>query len=111
MKKILFSLVVLLFIPVIMKADPPKKVTLAYNEGKLKIVAEHPTKDSTSHYINKITIKVDGKEFKVVEVKSQSSASEEVIEVEMPDVKTGNEIEVKATCNKFGSKTAKIKIE
>jgi hypothetical protein len=110
MKKILFSLVVLLIIPVIIKADPPKKVTLTYNEGKLKIVAEHPTKDSTSHYIGTITIKVDGKEAKVLKLTFQSSAKEQVQEVEVPEIKAGSEVEVKATCNKFGSKTAKITI-
>jgi hypothetical protein len=110
MKKILFSLGLLLLIPMIMKADPPKKVTATFNEGKLKIVAEHPTKDSTSHYIGTITITVDGKEAKVLKLTYQTSAKEQVQEVEVPEIKAGSEVSVKATCNKFGSKTVKIKI-
>ena len=97
-------------IPVIMKADPPKKVTLTYTEGKLKIVAEHPTRDSTSHYVNQMDITVDGKEVKVLKMTFQSSAKEQVQVVEVPEIKAGSEVEVKAHCNKFGSKTGKIKI-
>ncbi len=110
MKKLLIALMVLFLVPFIVKADPPKKVTLSYSEGKLKIEALHPTKDSTSHYINQLDIKVDGKEVKVVKIDFQSSAKEEVYEIEIPEIKPGCEVEVKAHCNKFGAKSGSIKI-
>lgn len=94
--------------PFWLKADPAKKVILSYNDGKLKIVAEHPVKDVTTHYIDLISIEVDGKEVKVIKPKAQSSPQAEVQELVVPEIKSGSTIQVKTRCNEFGIKSAKL---
>jgi hypothetical protein len=112
MKKVLFALLVLFSATTALKADPPKKITLTYTEegNKLKIVALHPVKNVATHYIDLITITVDGQEVKVIKPQKQSDAQAETVEVSVPQIKKGSSVSVKARCNEFGSKTAKIKI-
>jgi hypothetical protein len=108
-KTILFSLL-MTFIPLFIKADPAKKVTLSYNDGKLKIVAYHPVRNVKKHYIDKITITVDSKEVKVIKPTEQSNLQDETIEIVVPEIKTGSTVEVKTHCNEFGNKSAKLKM-
>lgn len=110
MKKNILILAILASSPLFLKADPAKKVTLTYNNGKLMIVADHPVKNVNTHYIDLISIKVDGKEVKVIKPTKQSSAQAETQEVEIPEIKPGCTIEVKTRCNEFGSKSAKLKL-
>jgi hypothetical protein len=112
MKKVLFALLVLFSAATALKADPPKKITLTYTEegNKLKIVALHPVKNVATHYIDLIAITVDGQEVKVIKPQKQSDAQAETVEVSVPQIKKGSSVSVKARCNEFGSKTAKIKI-
>lgn len=111
MKKHVLALALIGIIPIITLADPPKKVILSYNAGKLKIEAVHPVKDVKDHYIDLINISVDGKEVKVIKPKEQSSAAEELIEVAVPEIKSGSKVEVKARCNKFGSKKETLEVK
>ena len=112
MKKVLFILIVLFTATTALKANPPKNVILTYTEegNKLKIVAIHPVKDVATHYINLIAISVDGQEVKVIKPQKQSDAQAETVEVSVPQIKKGSTVSVKACCNRFGSKTVKIKI-
>lgn len=110
MKKNILMIVVLAMIPVVLSASPPKKVKLSYDEGKLKIVATHPTRDVNDHYIGYVSISVDGQEVKVIKPTKQTSDKAETIEVEIPEIKKGSLIEVKAKCNKFGSKTVELQL-
>jgi desulfoferrodoxin (superoxide reductase-like protein) len=112
MKKVLFALLMLFSVTTALKADPPKKIILTYTEegNKLKIVALHPVKNVTTHYIDLIAISVDGKEVKVIKPQKQSDAQAETIEVSVPQIKKGSTVSVKARCNQYGSKTADIKI-
>lgn len=112
MKKIVFVLLAILSATAVLKADPPKKITLTYSEDshKLKVVALHPVKDVNTHYIDLISISVNGQEVKVVKPQKQSDAKTETIEVVVPQIEKGCEVAVKARCNEFGSKTGKIKI-
>jgi hypothetical protein len=110
-KLIVFCIFALLF-PLFTLASPPKKVIVKYKKETktISVKAIHPVKNSTTHYIESFVISVNGTVVKTVEVKSQSSSKEEDIEIEMPDLKPGDEVKVVATCNKFGSKAGKIKI-
>jgi hypothetical protein len=112
MKKVLFALLVLFSATTALKADPPKKITLTYTEqgNILKIVALHPVKNVTTHYIDLISISVDGQEVKTLKPQKQSDAQAETVAVAIPQIKKGSVVSVKARCNEFGSKTAKLKI-
>lgn len=111
MKKSILTLIFLSFAGLLM-AHPPKSVNLTYNkEGKIKIVVVHNVKDVATHYIKQMIIFVDGKQVKTLDFKTQTNVKEEDVEVVVPEVKSGSEVKVKATCNIFGSKTGKIKIQ
>lgn len=109
-KSILLTLVLVLFAFVV-KADPPKKVNLAVANGKLTIDIVHPVKKTADHYIDLITVYINGKEYKVIKPIKQSSEKSEQTTVDLPAVKAGDVVEVKARCNEFGTKSAKIKIK
>lgn len=111
MKKNLLA-ILLFILPAFAMADPPKKVTLTYNQEskKLKVVALHPVKDVEEHFIDEIVISVDGNEVKKLKLKKQSNAKTEEIELAIPEIKKGSEISVKARCNEFGSKTETLKL-
>ena len=59
-------MIAIVAISFVAKADPAKKVNLAYENGNLKIEAIHKVKDVTTHYIDLITIKANGKEIKTI---------------------------------------------
>lgn len=109
-KKLLLIMFAVAIIPFGLKADPAKKVELSYKDGKLKIVAVHPVKDVTEHYIDLIVIKVNDKEVKQIKLTKQSSAAAEELEVALPDLKKGTAIDVKTRCNKYGFKSGSLEL-
>ena len=112
MKKLLFLIVAVAFTATFAaKADAPKEVKLNYQDGKLKIEAIHNVKDVTKHYIEKISITVNGKETKTLNLKKQSSNAEELETVDLPGLKAGDQVEVVARCSEFGKKSAKLVIK
>lgn len=113
MKKILLALILLAAVPVVMNANPARKVTLKYDNEteKLTITILHPVRDTVKHYISEITILVDDKEIEKKELTSQSSADTEVYEITLPGLKKGSVIEVETKCNQFGRKKGKLIVE
>lgn len=113
MKKLFFALMMLVAVPLFVRADPPKKLTVTYNTEtkKLNIEILHSVKDVTSHYIDLISIKVNGKEVQVIKPKKQSDAKNETVNVSVPEITKGSKVTVKARCNKFGSKSKTVTIQ
>ena len=112
MKKFLFLIVAVTFtVTFAAKADAPKELKLNYQDGKLKIEAIHNVKDVTKHYIEKITIAVNGTDVKTIKLKNQSSNAEELQVVDLPGLKNGDQIEVIARCSEFGKKSAKLVVK
>jgi len=108
MKKIILTILAITMACSIVKADPAKKVNVTYQDGILKIEALHKVKDVTRHYIDLITIKVDGKEYKVIKPKKQSSLASEVVEIPLPGKPKGTKIEVTTRCSVFGKKSGSL---
>lgn len=111
MKKFI-TVILLALVPILMLADPPKKISLTYTKegNKLKIVALHSTKNINKHYIKTFVVSVNGKEVKTIDFTSQLNDKTQETEVTIPEIKTGCTVSVKGTCNKFGSKTTSIKL-
>lgn len=101
------------FLPALLFADAAKKVVVTYDKAssKVKMVALHKVKDVTTHYIDQIIIEVDGKEVKVISPKKQSSKENETLEVVIPNVKAGSEINIKTRCNEFGKKSGSVVVK
>ena len=109
----LLILMLLVFMPMIAFTNPPKKVVLSYDKesGNLAVSAIHSVKDVNDHFIITVEVKVNGENVISLDYKSQSSQESQDVKIEMPDLKPGDIAEVKATCNKFGSKSESITIE
>ncbi len=109
-KKLILSILVLMFIGSAAFSHPPKEVELKFDKeaSVLKITIIHPVKNAKVHFIETIVVFVDGKEYKVIKCKDQKTNKEHTYKLEMPDIKEGSVIKVKAVCNKGGSKKAKI---
>jgi sulfur carrier protein ThiS len=112
MKKLSF-LIVLIFVSISIFAHPASKVVLNYDKStkKLKVEAYHKVKDMSDHYIIKIVVEVNGKEVVSKGFAKQSSLEEQVIEIELPEIKAGDKISVSTTCNKFGKKGGSLVIK
>ena len=111
--RIALTLVIIGFLPMALMAHAPKKVELSYDKetNKLTIEMPHPVKNVETHFIESITISINGEENQVLEYTKQSSEKTHQIEVELSDVKTGDEITVKGACNKMGSKSSSLTID
>jgi desulfoferrodoxin (superoxide reductase-like protein) len=98
-----------MFCPEVAIAHSPSEVKLDYDLSAqtLRATITH-TRFSDSHYINKVEIRKNGNLVNLQEYKSQPSEtftySYKVTAV------AGDTLEVKAYCNKFGSKTEKLAV-
>lgn len=110
MRKIVILASVILLTVFCAKADPPKKVNLTYQDGKLKVEVVHKVSDPQKHYINQIVINVDGVDVKTITPSAQASKDSQVEEVAL-DLKKGSKVKVIARCSKFGTKAVKMTVE
>ena len=108
MKKIVLFLVAIFVSCSLLKADPAKKVNLTYQDGKLKVEALHKVRNANNHFIDQVVVKVNGKELKTIRLDKQTSTASQLLEIELPDLKKGDKIEVVTRCNEFGKKSGKL---
>ncbi len=94
-------------------AHPPKSIQIKYSkpDKQLSIEAVHAVKNVADHYINEILITINGVEKEKITLTKQSSTAAEQYIYAIGDLKTGDVVKVKATCNKIGSKTTEITIQ
>ena len=113
MRRALFLSLAALLLAVGAQAHPPKALEVTYDRAakQLAITVTHGVSDVKSHYIDVITIEVDGKEVQKLTLKEQSSLESHQARVDVGDLKPGTRILVKASCNKFGSKKATLTVE
>jgi len=90
-------------------AHRPKSVDLKYEPGTqtLSVTIIHSVKNPVKHYIEEISISVNGKKVSEHEYKSQADKKSFTAEYNVA-AKDGDTIKVKAGCNYFGSKSAKL---
>lgn len=112
MKKGILITVILLLLPLIIKADPPKKINISCTvENKTLIIdVFHPVQNVEKHYIDLISISINGKEVKKINFSRQSDKKGEKAELTIPEITSGCKITVRASCNEFGSKSVSKKI-
>jgi hypothetical protein len=68
-------------------------------------------KDVSDHYISDIIVYVNDEEITTTTYEKQTDKLNEIVEIPLENIKNGDVIKLKAKCNKFGSKSAKIKVE
>ena len=111
MKNLFLFILFSIFIGFAAQAHPASKVVVSYKDGKLSIEAKHKVKDAADHYIKEVVVYVNGKEYKTLTFTKQASLEMEKIVIDFPEFKEGDVVEVKTTCNKFGTKTGKLTIK
>ena len=92
-------------------AHSPKEIALSYDQAKkaLEVRITHGVDDPVKHYIESVEIKKNGKTLSKTEYKSQPGEATFLYTYPV-DVVPGDILEVKASCNKFGSKTVKMTV-
>jgi hypothetical protein len=110
--KVLLSLVLLCLPFASAKAHPPSQIDPSYNV-QTKIVSadiKHNVSDPQKHYINKVVVYLNKKVIAEKKYTNQVSMTDQLFESLPLDLKAGDIIKIKATCNILGSKTVKLKI-
>lgn len=93
-------------------ADPPQDVVLSYNiqAQTLTVTITHPSSFTGLHYIKQVKIMKNNEWTEKNDYKSQASKTTFVYTYGVPA--TANDLlEVTATCNLLGKKTATLKVE
>jgi hypothetical protein len=93
-------------------AHPPSSIDLRYEPaGRLLVVAfKHLVQDGQSHYIKEVQVQINGKAFARVELYAQAGKEAGQVSMALSDVKQGDLVSVKATCNKFGEMKKDLRI-
>jgi hypothetical protein len=95
--------------PCMAAAHAPSDIKASYDQATQTLTATIThTRPSDSHYVTKVEIKKNGAPFGVTEYKSQTG--ETVTYSYKIDAAAGDNVEVKAYCSKFGSKTQKFAV-
>jgi len=108
---LLITVFLLAGFPVPGGAHSPKEIALSYDQAKktLEVRITHGVDDPAKHYIDGVEIKKNGKTLSKTEYKSQPGEATFLYTYPV-DVVPGDVLEVKASCNKFGSKTVKMTV-
>lgn len=103
---------VCLITPVSANATPPSDVQLVYNisDGTLSATITHASLMTGIHYIKTVEIKKNGQTISSNNYKNQPDKKTFTYSYNIP-ASTGDEFEVTAFCNMYGSKTAKAGVK
>ncbi|MCX7956738.1 MAG: hypothetical protein N2643_02440 [Endomicrobia bacterium] len=86
-------------------SHPPSKINFDFDMDKKKVIVtvEHKVKEPTDHFIDKITLSLNGK--KIIEQVSslQINNDVQIYEYLIPELSENDKIIIWSNCNKFGS--------
>jgi desulfoferrodoxin (superoxide reductase-like protein) len=87
-------------------SHPPSKIILDFNSQThiLKVAIEHSVQDTVKHFINALTVSLNGNEVVNQKFLTQSDSREQEVLFLIHDAKSGDKIEATASCNVFGKK-------
>ena len=91
-------------------ANPPKNILLDFNPTThmLQVNVLHPTRFLKMHFIKKVVVIVDGKETFNQSFLGQTDSDGLKAEYNLPNVVSGNKVEVTAFCKWYGSLTREV---
>lgn len=105
----LMTILIMALFPSSGRANSPQEVVLSYNQAQrtLEVRITHTSKDPAAHYVKKVEIRKADKTIAATEYQNQPGQATfsyvYPVEIGAEDV-----IEVKATCNIFGSRSEKL---
>jgi len=108
---ILLGLAFFFSYPMAIMAHPPKSLTAEYDITTQKLIVriDHGSFSSTMHYINKVEVKKNAQVVINLTYKNQPDKSPFEYTYEIP-ANVGDVLEIKASCNMYGSKTISITV-
>ncbi len=108
---VLLGLVFFFSYPMVIMAHPPKNLTAEYDMAsqKLTVRFDHGSFSSKMHYISIVEVKKNAQVVINQTYKNQPDKNPFEYTYEIP-AKVGDVLEIKATCNMYGSKTISITI-
>lgn len=110
MKQILTLITILTLIGVA-QAHAPSEVDVRLTNDTLILAVVHKSKKMSKHYIDKITVKVNGDVVLVKQYTGQNSIGGHNVDIALPQSVTGGDIiSVTAHCNKKGEATGELKV-
>ncbi|MCL2334771.1 MAG: hypothetical protein FWC57_01755 [Endomicrobia bacterium] len=92
-------------------AHPPSKIEITPKGETLAVTVTHNVKDPTKHYIKEVVVTVNGKEAADKKETRQTHTKTQTASFDIPGLKSGDKVSVKATCNLYGSKTVEITVQ
>ena len=109
----LILVTVLFLIPGFIAAHPAQKVDVVFDPVThiLQIRIDHNVKDAARHFIEAVTVTLNGEELVIQKLNAQDDLTGLDLIYKLNTVKTGDEIIVSAKCNIMGKKSGKLKIE
>lgn len=90
----------------------PKALDLAFDVEThlLRVNVSHTVRDAGKHYVNKITVELNGKKIIEQQFRSQEDKERQEAVFKIIDAKVGDEITVTAVCNISGRKEATLEV-
>jgi len=97
--------------PATADAHGPKTLQLAYDAAaqSLRVTLSHPSPNPGFHYIKRVVVKKNGQVLETAEYTSQPNTPDFTYVYKIAAA-PGETLEVKATCNIWGSKTEKLTV-
>lgn len=92
-------------------AHPPSKIEAEVKGETLTVTVMHNVKNPLNHYIKEIVVKLNDKEVVDKKETRQVDNEKQIGVFEIPGLKSGDNLSIKATCNRYGSKTLKMTVK
>ncbi|MBS3812422.1 CHRD domain-containing protein [Candidatus Bipolaricaulota bacterium] len=106
------TFLLLAFLSTSVLAHPPSSLGVEYNgeDRLLSVEIQHRVGNTSRHYIERVTVSVNGERVLEESYDEQATRSGETLEYNVP-AQTGDSIEVVAECNRFGDMSQTIQVE
>lgn len=105
MKKISLLLNTFFIFNVLLFSHPPSEINIQFNlkNKEVKVIINHNVKNTTDHYIERITLLLNDK--KIIEQISsvQIDNAKQIYIYIIPELKHKDKMTISAKCNKFGT--------
>ena len=89
---------------------PPKSIELKLADGTLQIRIEHAVKDASKHFIDEVTVQLNGKQVVKQEFSIQKDKDSQTAVYFLHGLVKGDKIKVSADCNKGGDLSKELSV-
>ncbi|MFH1767650.1 MAG: hypothetical protein ABH858_00630 [Candidatus Omnitrophota bacterium] len=107
---VLLILTACLLTPLKAFTHPAQRIEIAADNKLVNISVKHRVSDPASHYINQITVSLNGKEI-IKQTFLLQSGNEQNVSYTVPSLKAGDAIDAEANCSKGGRRKESIAIK